>query len=68
MRNKFFEAEAFSANLQNPWNSVLQYDAEIELLIEDEDDLSAENESNGTFDEKASIPMVRSESLKNTYS
>ena len=61
------EAEALSANLKNRWNLVHRYDAEIELLIDDEDDLSSEIDSSALFDEKASIAIVRLESLINTY-
>ena len=36
------EAEALLANLKNLWNLLHRYDAEIELLIDDEDELSSE--------------------------
>ena len=61
------EAEALLAILRNRWNLVPRYDAEIELLIDNEDELSSEIDSSATFDEKASIAIARLESLNNTY-
>ena len=61
------EAEALLANLKNRWNLVHRYDAEIELLIDDEDELSSEIDSSALFDERASIALARLESLINTY-
>ena len=52
------EAEALLANLKNLLELSSADDAEITLLIEVEDDLSAEIESNPTFDEKASISIA----------
>ena len=53
------------------WKSRLKLvhrnDAEIKYLVEDEDDLSSEIESNGTFNEKFSISIARLESLNITY-
>ena len=46
---------------------VHRYDAEIELLIDDETDLIAEIEANAVFDEKANVSIARVESLINTY-
>ena len=60
-------AEALLANLKNRWNLVHRYDAEIELLIDDEDELSSEIDSSALFDEKASIAIARLESLIITY-
>ena len=56
------EAEALLANLKNRWNLVHRYDAEIELLLDDEDELSSEIDSSALFDEKASIAIARLES------
>ena len=61
------KAEALLANLKNRWNLVPRYNAEIELLINNEDELSSEIDSSATFDEKSSIAIARLESLNNTY-
>ena len=61
------EAEAPLANLKNRCNLVHRYDAEIELLIDDEDELSSAIDSSAIFDEKASIAIDRLESIINTY-
>ena len=43
------EAEAPLANLKNRCNLVHRYDAEIELLIDDEDELSSAIDSSAIF-------------------
>ena len=60
------EAEALFATLENRWNLFHRDDADFELLIEDEDDLSVEIEPNKAFNEKAIISIACLESLKNT--
>ena len=52
------EAEAPLANLKNLWNLVHRYDAEIEHLIDDEDELSSEIDSRAIFDEKPVLQLL----------
>ena len=62
------EAEALLANFKNRWNLVHRYDAGIELLIDDEDELSSEIDSSAIFDKKGSFFLIaRLESLIKTY-
>ena len=67
MRNNFIKQKPFLANFKNRWNLVLRYDAELGLLIDDEDELSSENDSSAISDETASIALACLESLINTY-
>ena len=61
------EAEALLASIKNRWKIVHRYNAEIKLLIDDEDELSSELDSNAIFDEKASIAIAGLESLTYTF-
>ena len=61
------EAEVLLPNLKHRCNFVHRYDAEIELLIDGEDELSSEIDSSAIIDGKASIAIARLESLNNTY-
>ena len=54
------------STLKSKSQIVHRYDAEIELLIEDENELATEIETN-LFDEKVSVAIARFEALIATY-
>ena len=66
-QDRLVEAEGLLATLKNKSQIVNRYDAEIELLIEDENDLAIEVEANTLFDEKISIAIARCEALIANY-
>ena len=66
-QDRLVEAEGLLATLQNKSQIVNRYDAEIELLIEDENDLAIEVEANTVFDEKSIIAIARCEDLIANY-
>ena len=57
------EADTLLIIIKSQWNLVHRYDAEIEFLIDDKDELSTVFDSNGTFDGKTSFAIARLESL-----
>ena len=54
-----FEAEGLPSTLKSKSQIVHRYDAEMELLIEDENELVTEIETNLIFDEKVSVAIAR---------
>ena len=64
---KLCEGEALLAMLQNKSLVVNRWDAEIALLIENEDELAAEMDGANEFEHKVSITIARLEGLLNNY-
>ena len=66
-QDQLFEAEGLLSTLKSKSQIVHRYDAEIELLIEDENELATEIETNLLFDEKVSVAIARCEALIANY-
>ena len=52
------EADSLLTNLKNRWNLEHRYDAEIELLIDDGDELSFETDSSAISDKKVLLQLL----------
>ena len=64
---KLFQAEALLKTLQDRIAMIHKFDAEIELLIEDEDDLANELEQRTEFHVSASVTITRLSALIEKY-
>ena len=58
---QLFEAEGLLSTLKSKSRIVHRYDADVELLIQDENELDTEIETNLFFDEKVSVAIARCE-------
>ena len=64
---KLFQSEALLKTLQDRIAMIHKFDAEIELLIEDEDDLANELEQQTEFHVSASVTIARLSALSENY-
>ena len=64
---KLFQGEALLKTLQDRIAMIHKFDAEIELLIEDEDDLANELEQQTEFHVSASVTIARLSALIENY-
>ena len=60
---KLCEAEALFSTLQNKYKTILRWDAEIELKIEDDAKLAQEQEAFSDYETRMNIAMARLSAL-----
>ena len=65
--NQLVEAEALLKTLQTKIQVIHRYDAEIELLLDDDDQLSQDMELSTQFHHNASVTVARLSALIDTY-